>query len=139
MIDAEKIHRLQVLWKKNREYFQTFLTELGEVRAQFGNDRDFAKWCVTDLHISIGVITNTVDILKKSDASVAKDELRRAKEAERLQKKEELERKRSEKQAEMIAKKELAKKKKKAIADRKYRKKVKKKLSVSEQPLALTE
>jgi hypothetical protein len=34
------------------------MVELTEVRKEIGNDQEFARWCIKDLGIGIGVITN---------------------------------------------------------------------------------
>ena len=86
MITEDRVNRLQVLWSKHRTYFQSFLSELGEVRKDIGDDQQFARWCISELHTSIGVIINNANILKKTDADIAKASLKKVREAERADK-----------------------------------------------------
>jgi hypothetical protein len=113
--------KLKVLWQKGRNYFSTFFVELADVRKAIGNDRDFAFWCINDLHIGLDALTNVSSILKKTDASFVKRDLAAAREAERARKS--VERAAREKAAaEERAKKALEKEQKKA-QDKKERKK----------------
>lgn len=134
MQTSEKADRLRVMWNKSRNYFQSFLTELGEVRKMMGNDRVFARWCVEELHISIGVITNTANILKKADADIARAELQGVKDAEKVERNRkrveaamERERVRALKRAKAEADNESKRRENKKKRDRDYRRRMKQK------------
>ena len=133
-MDAPDANRLRIKWNKGRNYFLSFFSELEEVRKGMGNST-FARWCITELHLSVGIINNAANVLTKIDADVvkrtlaiAREEERRQKlreqklkDAERLQRKEEQERIAEEKKA----KEKLERKRKK---DREYRRRKRRKL-----------
>jgi hypothetical protein len=89
MIDQEKADRVRVLWKKARNFYSSFFAELGDVRAELGNDEEFIAWCDSELRVSIGVISEVAGVLQTADRRLARAELFRAKAIERLQKKRE--------------------------------------------------
>lgn len=78
MIDQERIARLRVLWTKGRNFYQSFLTELGHVHTEIGNDAKFVDWCLYDLQIGMDVITDITGVLRKTDAKLARAEFARA-------------------------------------------------------------
>jgi DNA anti-recombination protein RmuC len=82
----DQAHRLRVLWKSGRDKYSSFYAVLGEVRKEIGNDRAFASWCVTDLRISVDVLANARNLLRKNDADIVKADLAAAKLAEKQQK-----------------------------------------------------
>lgn len=75
-----------VLWQKGRNYFSSFYTELAQIRSVIGDDVTFARWCVTDLHITLDVLTNVSEVLKRADRDVVKQQLANARAAERREK-----------------------------------------------------
>ena len=82
-IDAQ---RVRVLWEKGRNYFNSFYTELSQVRAEIGNDTEFTKWCMMELRVSVGIISDMSAILKKVDAARVRSELASARATEQKQK-----------------------------------------------------
>jgi hypothetical protein len=75
--------RLRVLWEKSRNYLTSFYTELETVRNEFGNDKEFASWCLMDLHIGVDVLVASTGFLRPTDARIAKRELALAREADK--------------------------------------------------------
>jgi hypothetical protein len=75
--------KLKVLWQKGRNYFSSFFVELGAVRKEVGNDKEFASWCIPDLRIGVDVLSNMSRVLKKADAEIVRRELSDARAADR--------------------------------------------------------
>jgi hypothetical protein len=90
-------HRARVLWDKWQNFFSAFFTEIGNIRKEIGNDREFAKWCFNDLHIPVATIARVADVLARVDAEKTKHELAVVRAAERSQKGKEREVKRASK------------------------------------------
>src|SRR5258708_7534794 len=65
-------HRMRVLLKSGRDKLRSFFTVLQEVRKNIGDDARFERWCIDELHIGIGVITNISNVLKKDDKLLMK-------------------------------------------------------------------
>ena len=131
MTDA---NRLKVYWQKGRNYFQSLFSELSEVQRTM-TPADFAKWCRDELGLSIGVLLNASNILKKVDAALVKEHLSTVRAADLHLKMQIQQAKAKEKEQRTAAKKEAAttkreeaKKKRKRINDRRYRRRKKAKL-----------
>jgi hypothetical protein len=75
-----------VLFTKMQNMGSAFFAELDIVRKSLGNDREFAKWCATDLGLPLSAITRMADVLQRVDAERTKHELASARAAERTQK-----------------------------------------------------
>lgn len=86
---TERAQKILVLWNKGRNYFTTFFSELEQVRNEMANDRTFAKWCEEELSLSIGVMADVSNILKRADAAIVKQQLSTARAAEKANKKSE--------------------------------------------------
>ncbi len=125
-------YRLRVKWDKGRNYFQTFFSELDQVRKGM-DSATFTEWCIKELHLGVGIIVNAANVLKSIDAALVKETLATARAEEQRQKKIEQAAKslarmqRAGEKAKLIEeRKEAQRKAKKRKADRKYRKKHKK-------------
>lgn len=86
-MDDGKIERLRVLWGKGRHMYSSFFAEVSEVRKEVGDDH-LADWCFDELQISLSIIYNVSDILKKADADRVKMELAPAHNVEQARKRE---------------------------------------------------
>jgi hypothetical protein len=82
LIPNEQLERMQVLWKKGRNFFASFFTELDTVRRRIGDDELFSDWCF--YHLGVGVIQlgEVATILKRDDADRIRNDLAAAKRAE---------------------------------------------------------
>lgn len=82
LVPDEQIDRMQVLWKKGRNLLTSFFTELDAARRQIGNDELFSDWCF--YHLGVGVIQlgEVAKILKRDDADRIRHDLAAAKQAE---------------------------------------------------------
>jgi hypothetical protein len=85
----EQIARLTALWKSGRDKFRSFYTVLEEVRVEIGDDA-LALWCVKNLRVSLGIITDTRKVLNEADARMVRDQLATANRAERERKRKEM-------------------------------------------------
>src|ERR1700730_8849449 len=81
-MDPDRINRMRTLWKKGRNMYASFFTELGEVRKEIG-DEALAHWCAAELYIGLSVINDSAKLLLKGDAQRVRDDLARAKAAEK--------------------------------------------------------
>lgn len=73
---------MRTLWKKGRNMYASFFAELGEVRQEIG-DEALPHWCMTELHIGISVCHDCAKLLRGADEKRARDDLKRAKAAEK--------------------------------------------------------
>jgi hypothetical protein len=128
MTDA---NRLKVYWQKGRNYFQSLFSELSELQETMA-PAEFAKWCREELGLTVGILVNASNILKKVDAILVKEHLSAARAADLHLKMQMQVAKAKEKELQKVAKKEMAaakkeaaSKKKKQIRDRRYRKRKK--------------
>jgi hypothetical protein len=82
LVPDEQIGRMHVLWKKGRNLLASFFTELDMVRRQIGNDELFSDWCF--YHLGVGVIQlgEVATVLKRDDADRIRNDLVAAKRAE---------------------------------------------------------
>lgn len=82
LVPNEQLERMQVLWKKGRNMLASFFTELDTARRQIGNDELFSDWCF--YHLGVGVIQlgEVATILKRDDADRIRNDLATAKRAE---------------------------------------------------------
>jgi hypothetical protein len=103
LVPADEINRMRVSWKKGRQMFESFFTQLDAVRKQIGDDERFAHWTFDQLKIGVGRAREVAAILHKDDAKRVKEELRRAKDAEQAQRY-------AERKAETVAKHEAREK-----------------------------
>ena len=82
LVPGEQLERMQVLWKKGRNFFASFFTELDTARRRIGDDELFSDWCF--YHLGVGVIQlgEVATILKRDDADRIRNDLAAAKRAE---------------------------------------------------------
>jgi hypothetical protein len=138
LVPNEQTERMQILWKKGRNLFASFFTELDTTRRQIGNDELFSDWCFYHLGVGVIQLSEVATILKRDDADRIRNELAAAKRAEadhlaaerharkleKIERENEIARKRLEKADRQAAKIEESKRIKKieAAAERKQRK-----------------
>jgi hypothetical protein len=81
-----ELNNLRVRWKKGRNYFGTFFTELEQIQKKFNDDKAFEHWCFDKLRLGVSILTDCARLLNKTDAARVKEDLARAREVERKQK-----------------------------------------------------
>jgi hypothetical protein len=84
---TDRAARLRVLWNRGRQIYTSFFSELGQTRAEIG-DEQIGDWCFYELQISLSNCNRIAGILKDADARREKDDLAIAHEQERKQKRE---------------------------------------------------
>jgi hypothetical protein len=70
----DRAEKLRVLWKKARNMYASFFTELDAVRHEIGDDK-LADWCFEELHMSLSIISSTASLLRKVDADRVRTDL----------------------------------------------------------------
>jgi hypothetical protein len=70
----DRAEKLRVLWKKARNMYASFFTELDAVRHEIGDDK-LADWCFEELHMSLSIISSTASLLRKVDADRVRSDL----------------------------------------------------------------
>lgn len=121
--------KLVVLWQKGRNYFSTFFVELKQIRDDIGNELVFARWCETHLQISPSILIKVSSVLKEADAMKVREQLAATKLAEQMRKAAEREELAKAKIAERTAREE---EKAQAAAEKERLKKERKKNEKSE-------
>jgi len=69
--------RIRVLLDKGRNYLTSFFVELAEVHKELGDDKEFARWCNTQLGVGISVLVGLRKTLRQADAAKVKEEFAR--------------------------------------------------------------
>jgi cobalamin biosynthesis Mg chelatase CobN len=80
---AEQVERMRVLWTKGRNMFSAFFAEIETVRRQIGDDELFASWCFFQLHIDVATQSDMAVALKKDDTARVRRDLAAARQAEK--------------------------------------------------------
>lgn len=84
-------NKARVLWTKGQNFFSAFFAELAELRKQIGDDAEFARWCLYDLHVPLVAINRVSEVLTVVDAAIVKANLASVRAAEAAEKRRERE------------------------------------------------
>jgi hypothetical protein len=82
----DKIAQVRVLMSKARNMFSSAFTVLDDIRRELG-DEQFASWCFHELRISASILNTISGVLSESDSAILRENMSRAKEADRERKK----------------------------------------------------